>query len=239
MARSERNTLYFSTPGIDLAALADAGGIDQGDRYIFKGHAGVDGVAGGARDGADDGALLAQQAVEQAGFAGIGLADDGNLDRVFFFSFLWLDWRQLGNQGVQQVAGAGAVQGRDRVWLSHAKLVELQRQVAAGRAVGFVDHQQDRRHPTAILLPLLLAQDLRYFLVGGGDAAFRLGQEQHGIRLFDGQLGLKADLVDEIGRANRERLATGAGLAGVDTAGVDDGEARPRSTPTRPRSGRG
>ena len=131
------------------------------------------------------------------------------------------------------------MQRRDRVRFAHTQLVELQRLIAAGSAIGFVDHQEDRRPGCPSHQPLAAAQDLGHFLVGRGDAAVRIGQEQHGIRLLDGQLGLGADLLDEIRRSDRERLAPGAGLGGIDPAGIDDVKADRHSIRLRPGDGRG
>jgi len=74
--------------GRDLAAPADAGRVDQDDRHTFPDQAGVDGVAGGAGQGADDGPFLAQQAVDQAALADVGPADDGDLERILFITGL-------------------------------------------------------------------------------------------------------------------------------------------------------
>lgn len=49
----------FFDARFDTAALANAGGINKGDRDIVEGHPGVNRVAGGPRDGADNGALFA------------------------------------------------------------------------------------------------------------------------------------------------------------------------------------
>ena len=74
---NRREALRRRTAG-DLAAAAHAGRIDQPHRDAVPVERGVDGVARGARDVADDGALLAQQRVEQRALADVGTAHDGD-----------------------------------------------------------------------------------------------------------------------------------------------------------------
>ena len=81
----------------------------------------VDRVAGGAGDLVDDDALLAGQLVEQAGLADVGPAEQRDAARA-------ADRRRpsadratraaRASDGVEQVAAAPAVQGRDRVGLA-------------------------------------------------------------------------------------------------------------------------
>ena len=56
---------------------ADAGGVHELDRNAADGDGFADQIAGGAGRGGDDGALALDQAVEQARFADVGAADDG------------------------------------------------------------------------------------------------------------------------------------------------------------------
>ena len=128
MARSERKHAIFFHAGLDLcprlrmpAVSIKVIGISS--KFMRC----IDCIAGRAGDRADDGAFFAQQAVEQAGFPGVWLADDGDLDRVRLQSLqtCWLG--QLVTSGIQQIAGAGAMDSRDRVRFAHAQLVELQR----------------------------------------------------------------------------------------------------------------
>ena len=85
-------------------------------------HDGVDGVARGAGNVGHDGAVGAQDAVEQRGLTGVGAADDGHVQRIgeLVGDFVLL----LGQQGhdvVEQVARAVAVQGRERRGLTDAR----------------------------------------------------------------------------------------------------------------------
>ena len=45
----------------------------------------VDGIAGGAGDGRDDGAGFSDELIQERGLADVGMSDDGNLDLVWFF----------------------------------------------------------------------------------------------------------------------------------------------------------
>ena len=69
--------------GLDqVAALADAGGVVEFDGDAADGSGLRDDVAGGAGDLGDDGAVVLEEAVEQAALADIGTADDGEGEAV-------------------------------------------------------------------------------------------------------------------------------------------------------------
>ena len=55
---------------------AEAGGVDEAEGEAVEVDDFLDGVAGGAGEVADDGALEAQQLIEEAAFAGVGSADE-------------------------------------------------------------------------------------------------------------------------------------------------------------------
>ncbi len=81
-------------------------------------------VPGGARHVGDDDPLLPQDAVDQGGLAHVGLADDGHLDDVVLLFLLLLGGEVL-EAGVQQVAGAVAVDGGDGDGVAQAQVIEL------------------------------------------------------------------------------------------------------------------
>ena len=62
--------------------VAEAGGVDEFEGDAVEGDALGDEVAGGARDGGDDGAVALDEAVEEGAFAGVGAADDGKGESV-------------------------------------------------------------------------------------------------------------------------------------------------------------
>ena len=97
---------------IDLGLFPHAGRVDEEELadLIFK--VTVHRVAGGAGHVGDDDPLLPQNAVDEGGLAHIGLADDGNFNDVALL-FLFLLRGEVVKAGVQQVAGAVAVDGRD------------------------------------------------------------------------------------------------------------------------------
>ena len=70
---------------IHAAGLAQARGVNQhvalprAVRLDFEGH--IHGIAGGARNGADDDALGPGQCVDDGGFSDVGPSDDGELER--------------------------------------------------------------------------------------------------------------------------------------------------------------
>ncbi|MEJ7697751.1 MAG: hypothetical protein WKF78_14315 [Candidatus Limnocylindrales bacterium] len=76
-ARSVEIALRGGT-GRDLASAPDASGVDQDDLRPAPGQAGIDRVAGRARDVRDDRPVLAEQRVQQAGLAHVGPAQEGD-----------------------------------------------------------------------------------------------------------------------------------------------------------------
>ena len=68
----------------DVAALAQTGGVGKDELAVGIVHRGVDGIAGGTGLIGHDHAVLAQDAVGQAGLAHVGAADDGHRDAVLF-----------------------------------------------------------------------------------------------------------------------------------------------------------
>ena len=109
--------------------LAQAGGVDELPGLAADLHQAVDRVDGGAGDRVDDRALLPGQPVEQAGLADVGPADQRDPARAARRA---LDDRRrrsgsAGEDRVEQVAGAAAVQRRDRVRLAQAERPQRRR----------------------------------------------------------------------------------------------------------------
>ena len=67
---------------LDLAALAQAGGVGKNELAVLVLHHRVDGIAGRTGFVGDDQTVLAQNMVDEAGFADVGAANDGNRDAV-------------------------------------------------------------------------------------------------------------------------------------------------------------
>ena len=94
---------------------------------------GVDRVAGGARQVVDDGAVVADEPVEQRRLADVGTAHDGDTGDVVLVAAsvpaaLGLDFGRLGQQrddGVEEVARLAAVKGVDRDGIAEAELREF------------------------------------------------------------------------------------------------------------------
>ena len=68
----------YHLPVEQFPGLVQARGIEHDDLVVRPGDDTQDPVAGGLGPGSDDGDLLAQVAVEQGRFAGIGRADNGH-----------------------------------------------------------------------------------------------------------------------------------------------------------------
>ena len=169
---------------------------------------GVDGVARGAGDVRDDGAVGAQDAVEQRRLTGIGAADDGDVQGVGelvgdFVLFL----RKQGHDVVEQVTGAVAVQRRERRGLADTERIELPDAVVFAIGVVELVHQQKDR----LVAALEHAGD-RLVLLGDAGAAVDHKQDDGGF--LGGGERLVAD-----GRG-KDVVA----LERLDTARVYDGE---------------
>ena len=116
--------------------------------------------------------------------------------------------RSVSTIEVEQVAGADAVQRRQRQGLAEAELVELER---LGIAAWIVELVRDQDHRLA-----RAAQQVGELLVPGSDAGARVDHEQHEIGLGDRGASLVGDLA-----LHRARVA------GIDATGVEDREGGP------------
>ncbi len=82
LERPQRGVALRGGPGGDLAALADAGGVDEHDLAAAPRDGGVDGVPRRPRGGRDDRPGLAQQRVEQAALAHVRATDERDGGRL-------------------------------------------------------------------------------------------------------------------------------------------------------------
>ena len=165
----------------------------------------VDRVDRGAGGVVDDRPVLLGELVQQRGLADVGLADDRDTTRAADLGErLQAGLGQRGEDGVEHVARAAAVQGGDRVGLAQA---EVPQAVGLGLGAHVVDLVRGEDHRLAGL-----AEDPDDGLVGVGDAHGRVHHEQHRVRDGHRHLGLRGD-----------PLGQAAGV-GVPPAGVDDRE---------------
>ena len=168
----------------------------------------VDGVARGAGNVGHDGAVGAQDAVEQRGLTGVGAADDGHVQRIGeLIGDLVLFLRKQGHDIIEQVARAMTMQGRERRGLADAERIELPDVVVLAIGVVELVHQQKDR-----LVAALEHAGNRLVLLGDTGAAVDHKQDDGGF--LGGGEGLVAD-----GRC-KDIVA----LERLDTARVDDGE---------------
>ena len=190
---------------LHLGLAADAGGVNEDEPALIVFKVGVDGVSGGAGHVGDDDPLLPQDLVHQGGLASVGLADNSHLDGVVLLLFFLL-WGEVLETGVQQVAGAVAMDSRDSDGIPQSQVVELIKvRVRDTGGVHFVHCQHDG---------LAAAQQhVGHLLVRGGEARADIRQKDDDSGVLDGDLGL----IPHEG----QDLVVGPGL---DTAGVDKGE---------------
>ena len=107
--------------------------------------------------------------------------------------------RQRFDDAVEQIAGAGAVIGRDGDRIAEAELVKLERVVAALDIVGFVG-DEDRRFVGA-------AKNIGDFMVAGGDARFGVDHQDDDVSFVDRGLRLLAGVARDLGRAWRGAIS--------------------------------
>ena len=122
--------------------------------------------------------------------------------------------RQRFDDPIEQIAGPAAVVRRNGDRIAEPELVELDRGVAAGQAVGLVRHQNRR----LVGAP----QHVGDFVVAGVDAAPGVDHEDDDVGLADGDVGLLAGVVGDLG----ERFGLDF-LIVLQTAGVDKRELDP------------
>jgi hypothetical protein len=169
---------------LNLRLLAQAGSVDQAHLLVAPDPVDRDGVARDARFRTGQQTLLADQAVDQGGLAGVRTADDGQADRlvvvVLVFGILVLgEGRQHG--GVE-LGHAFAVLARNRNRFAQAQLVGFADARLAGFALGLVGGDDHRLAATA-------QQGGEHF-IQRGDAFAGVVDEQRDVRFLDGQLGL-------------------------------------------------
>ena len=200
----------------DPRFLAHAGGVDQADR-VGRAVAGIgpdpvdrDRIAGDAGFGAGEQPVLAEHAIDQGRFAGIGTADDGELERagrriLIVVQFDRLQVIEVGLQCLEQVAHALAVFGRQRHRLAEAERERLDQPGFARAALCLVGDEHHRRWAGA--------QPAGDFLVERSHPGAGVDDEQRDIGPGERGLGLRAHPPGQAGRV----LVLPAG-------GVDHGE---------------
>jgi hypothetical protein len=112
---------------------------------------------------------------------------------------------------IEQVAGATSVIRRDGDRVPEPQLVELDRGVAAGQTIGFV-RDQNRRFVGS-------PQHVGDFMVARVDATARVDHEHDNVGLADGDVGLLARVVGNLGERSGFDF-----LIVLQSAGVDQGE---------------
>ena len=188
----------------DVAALAQTGGISKDELAVGVVHRGVDGIAGSTGFISHDHAVLAQNAVGQAGLAHVGTADDGNGDTVLLHH--GLTEVQMCTHCIQQVACAVTVHGRNGHHLVKAEVVELvQLHGSFAHLVALVHGKNDGL--------VAAAQHMRHVLVGCGQAVAHVRDHDDAVGGVNGDLRLLA----HVGQ-------NALGGLGLDAAGIHQQE---------------
>ena len=164
----------------------------------------VDRVAGRAGHVGDDHPLLPEQRVQERRLADVRPAEDRDPDRLVAGLRLPLPGQQL-DDPVEQVAGAVAVQRRERERVAEPELVELDGVEIAARVVDLVRQHEHRL--------LRVAERVGELLVPGSDPVAGVDDEED-----------EVGFLDRGARLPRDRRAEGVGREVVDAARVDQQE---------------
>ena len=202
--RGPQNAVFLDIV-VHLGLLPHTGGVDKVVLPLGVLKIAVNGVPGGAGHIADDDTLLTQNAVGQAGFSHIRLADDGHLNHVGLLVLVLLR-REIFQTLVQQVTGAVAMHGGDSHRVAEAQIIELvEIRIHCAGGVHLVDRQHDG------LFAAL--KHTRHLLVGGGHAGLDIGDKNDHRGVVNGDLRLLPH--------EGQDLIIGAGL---NTAGIHQTE---------------
>ena len=193
-------TAIFSSFSTTRAFLRIAGGVDQANGAVVAG-LGIDPlpidrdcIAGDARFGAGEEAVLAEQGVDQRGLARVGATDDGEFERargIVFIGVVGMDWLvealvlfafEIGQQRFEQVAHAFAVFGRQPDRVAEAQREALIEPAVAGLALGLVG-DEDHRHGAAM-------EPAADFLVQRRDPGAGIDHEQREVGALQRDFGL-------------------------------------------------
>ena len=169
---------------VDFALAPHSGGVDQAIAAGFIFIIGVNGVPGGAGDVGDNDPLLAQNLVEQAGLAHIGLAYDGYLDDVALVPGFFL-FGNVGQYPVQQIAGAVTVNSGGFKEVADTKTVEFKHiGIYKADGVAFVHGKTDGL--------FALAQHGGHILIRCRDAGTDIHHHNDSVRQLDADFRLPA-----------------------------------------------
>lgn len=125
------------------AFAADAGGVDDVITLPVTDEGRVDRIPRGAGKIRYHGALLPQNAVDQAGFADVGAPDNGDLNRVRFFFHAASLLGKVTDHFVKQIAQPQHVGRRDRKRLSQPQGIKIIDRIVHARMIHLVDNQDD------------------------------------------------------------------------------------------------
>ena len=199
---------------VDLGLLAEPGGVDEhcADGLAvgaFQLEFDVDGVARGARDVADDHAVLADEAVHEGGLADVRAAEDGDLQDVR--GELGVGGLDAGERVVQDVLDAALVQAGDGVDVLEPERVEIVGEEGVRMVVRLVRDEVDGLAAGA--------EPVGDAVVERKQARLDVHDEQDGGGVLDGGGDLLGD--ELVPLADRIRLV----LEHAESAGVDEVEA--------------
>ena len=132
---------------VDLAFAAQARCVNDAVLLTVVDDHRIDGVTRGARHIRDDGAVVVGEAVGERGLARIRAADDGDVDDVlvvFFILEAAIDFAQVIDYLVEQIARAMTVRGGDGERVAQAQLIEFPQLIELVGGVELVDREQNR-----------------------------------------------------------------------------------------------
>ena len=132
---------------------------------------------------ADDEAVFAEDGVDEAGFADVRAADNGDADKAAVLFFAGIR-REVFKAGVEQIARPVAVQRGDRHRIAQPEIIELvQLRRRSAELIDFVDAEDDRTSRA-----LEHRGDLR---IRGGHAGQQICDKNNDVCVFNGDFRLQ------------------------------------------------
>ena len=165
------------------ALAADARRIDDDVLFAVPLEGGIDGVARRACNVRNDGALLAQDTVDERALARIGLSDNGDAEGV---APLFLPFFEGRDGFVQNVADAARMLGGDTEGLPEAERIKF-KEFILRVFVELVDDENDGLTAAAEIV--------RDVVIGARQPFPAVHEEEDDVGSFDGELRLRGDLL--------------------------------------------
>ena len=196
------NAVFFNR-FVNLSLAAHACGINEQVLLAVAYYRSINRITGSACNITYDRTLLAYQCVENRGLAHVRTADQSNLDFVLLLQVAChLIGRELGNNGIQQIAQSQMVGCRNSNRITDTQIIEFKGIHLLLRRIRLIDSQNNRL--------LGLTQQTGNVSILCSNACARIADEQNNVRLLNRNLCLLTD-----------RNSNSIGIHDFDTASIN------------------